>query len=322
MVTVVSGRALGVLSLVLLASCGGQSRSESERGEERGGGAGESNGGSFTGGAGANGGTAGDTGVAGTGGGSRPPLPCTEGEPVFLEPEITANHLSRLFFGTIASEELMDRARAVGLATSGAVGCFARAMLDDEQSKVGLSDFFGGWLDLGKRPEPLQDPTLVPAFSPELLLRAKEASVWFAVEAARTDGTLAQLLEDPLVPVDATLAPHYGISAMLGSDFAMFDQGDERAGILTQLYFLMSRTTRAHGSPTQRGAGLSQMLGCTEISPPPEDLALDVPTTFEGTTRSWYENSVSNEVCAGCHAFLTQTGFAFEHFDVLGHYRN
>ncbi|HEX6273638.1 MAG TPA: DUF1588 domain-containing protein, partial [Polyangiaceae bacterium] len=87
--------------------------------------------------------------------------------------------------------------------------------------------------------------------------------------------------------------------------------------------FLMSRASIAHGSPTQRGIGIAMMLGCTEVVLPPVDLLSTVPADFEGkTTRAWYEGAITTDQCLGCHSVLTTAGYALEHFDVLGRYRD
>jgi hypothetical protein len=266
---------------------------------------------------------AGTGGAAGAGAESIPPLACNAGERVSLPPEVIANRLSRLFFEEPATDALIESALRDGLETTGAVGCFARNLLEDPRADLGVSGFFGGWLDLAKRPVPLQDPMYVPEFSPELLARAKEASLWYAASITRSGGSFTRLLQDQAVPAASTLLPFYGVSLDGTEDFSMLDLHGERFGILTQLYFLMSRATAAHGSPTQRGAGFSLMLGCAAVPspPPPLDLGADVPAVFDGTTRAFYA-SVSDAVCAGCHSYLTFTGFAFEHFDVLGRYRD
>lgn len=280
------GRARWVLVLALSAACGGQSRTLST--DEHGG----------------------------------PPLTCDEGEPVGLPPEVVAERLSRLFFDEPADESLLESAGGRDLTTTGAVGCFARDMLDDERADLGISEFFSGWLDLAKRAEPLQDPTYVPEFSKELLTRAKDASLWYATDVVRAGKTFTNLLNDSSVPLDTELAPLYGIDFDGRESFTPVEFGQERRGILTQLYFLMSRATVAHGSPTQRGSALLQMLGCFELPLPPVDLAAGVPAVFEGTTRAWYELALAESICQQCHTLVTSVGYALEHYDVIGRYRD
>jgi hypothetical protein len=239
-----------------------------------------------------------------------------------LAPDEVAGRLSRLFFRQEPSDELLERARIDGLATTGAVGCIAREMLADPRADAGIRDFFDGWLDLGVHAPPAQDPAFVPEFSAELLARAKDASLWYTTFLARSGGTFTELLTDRAVPADNELAPLYFLGPRTSTGFELVEPDHARSGIFTHLYFLMRRATRAHGSPTQRGLGLASMLGCQDIALPPVDLREQVPAEFEGTTRSWYETALESEVCRGCHELLTRAGYAFEHFDVLGRYRD
>jgi hypothetical protein len=325
------GRSSWGAIVALAVACGGQSRVEFEGDGSGGSGNSDSGGrsgtpstgGSSIGGS-STGGVAGTSaaGTGGTGGTSEPPLACDEGDPVGLPPEMIADRLSRLFFEEPADEIVLQTARRLDLRTTGAVGCFARELLEDERADFGISHFFEGWLDLAKHSQPLQDPAYVPGFTKDLLARAKEASLWYATGGVRFGGTLEKLLGDSAMPLDSELAPFYGIDVDGIESFTTVDFGDERSGILTQLYFLMSRTTVAHGSPTQRGMALDEMLGCLHIEIPPVELASTVPAVFEGTTRAWYEATLAEQLCQQCHQSVTSLGYAFEHFDVLGRYRD
>ncbi|HVJ22140.1 MAG TPA: DUF1588 domain-containing protein [Polyangiaceae bacterium] len=53
--------------------------------------------------------------------------------------------------------------------------------------------------------------------------------------------------------------------------------------------------------------------------PPSEPTAFDVTPGM--TAREWYVNEVSPPVCAGCHTVIDPYGFALEHFDEVGEYR-
>ncbi len=244
---------------------------------------------------------------------------CDEGEAVDLAPRETAERLAQLFWRQAAPESLLEAAEDEGLNTTGAVACFAREMLEDTRADEGIGDFFAGWLDIGKPDEPQQDPEYVPELTPEIVEEAHVEAVRFALEIWRSQkGTLTELLLSSRASVSEELAPFYGT----GSETGFIDLGDERAGVLSQLYFLITRTSKAHGSPTQRGSDMNQMLGCIGIPGAPLAETSVVPAEFEATTRQWYqETHVTDPACAGCHQVLDSPGFVFEHFDVMGRYR-
>jgi hypothetical protein len=332
MVTV--GRTACAFAWVLVAlGCGGQSRlerSEGESGRRRGDGRGGSSGasGGSTNGGSTNGGSTNGGSTTGGNAGADPgipPLACDEGDPVVLRPEETAGRLARLFYRAEATDAFVARAREHGLATTGAVGCFVRDLLSEPESGAGIADFFEGWLELGVHATPAQAPEYVPEFTLDLFAKAKAASVSHATTLLLFGETFTRLLTEPVVSADAELAALYGYedTDAWSPGFTRLALPTERAGIFTQLYFLMSRASIAHGSPTQRGVGLAMMLGCADIPLPPVNFVETVPAEFDGkTTRAWYEDFLDYEQCRGCHSQLTTAGYALEHFDVLGRYRD
>ncbi len=243
---------------------------------------------------------------------------CDQGERVDLVPAETAERLARLFWQQSAPESLIQAAVDDGLRTTGAVACFAREMLGDTRADEGIGDFFEGWLDIDKADQPQQSPEYVPEFTPEIVEVAHVEAVRFALNVwRRSSGTLTELLLSSHASVSEELAPFYGT----GDETGWIDLGAERSGILSQLYFLITRTSKAHGSPTQRGNDMAQMLGCI-AAPPMAVESTVVPPEFEATTRQWYEETHSvDPTCAKCHDLMDSPGFVFEHFDVMGRYR-
>jgi hypothetical protein len=59
------------------------------------------------------------------------------------------------------------------------------------------------------------------------------------------------------------------------------------------------------------------------VVPPPPPVVGDLPPPTEGeTTRQRYETlHASNPACKACHQTIDQIGFAFEHLDAAGRYR-
>jgi hypothetical protein len=109
------------------------------------------------------------------------------------------------------------------------------------------------------------------------------------------------------------------------SDFRPVDlDASRRAGILTLPAFLGSRAHTDASSPVLRGVAIMRQLLCLE-PPPVPNMVPPLPPANQGevkTTRERYEQHMSVSFCAGCHASFEPMGFAFEHYDAIGHYRD
>jgi hypothetical protein len=254
-----------------------------------------------------------------------PPIPCAEGEEVQAPRELVAERLSQVLWGQPADPALIRRVTAFRYYTHGTIGCLAREMLDkDPRSAQGLASFYMGWLDRRRAPdESYVSSERVPEFSPELVVAAREATVQFILEVLGGPstlglGTFAALLTSPdFWRQSPSLDFIYANDASLRAE-------QERAGLFAQPYFLMTRSSLDRGSPAQRGASLGYSLYCHGGPPAPPPGArgtLEIPS--ELTTREGVEQAYGgNPACLSCHDYVGRPGYAFEHFDVLGRYRD
>lgn len=65
-----------------------------------------------------------------------------------------------------------------------------------------------------------------------------------------------------------------------------------------------------------------ERLLCTKLPPPPSNLDVSPPEVdVTKTTREQYAQHSSDPACLGCHKQIDPLGFAFEHYDQLGAYR-
>jgi hypothetical protein len=75
-------------------------------------------------------------------------------------------------------------------------------------------------------------------------------------------------------------------------------------------------------SPTRRGHVVRSTLLCTTVPPPPPVVDPIPEPTEARTTRQRYEElHAGNPGCAGCHKMMDPIGFAFEHLDPAGRFR-
>ena len=121
---------------------------------------------------------------------------------------------------------------------------------------------------------------------------------------------------------DATLAPIYGLPPP-ASGFAKFTLAPEsdRAGIMGQAAMLAGNSKPDHSSPTIRGYFMRQAFFCQIPTPPPGGANPPIPTDPNLTTRQNLELVTGDTPCAGCHRLFDPMGYALEHFDAIGRYR-
>jgi hypothetical protein len=93
--------------------------------------------------------------------------------------------------------------------------------------------------------------------------------------------------------------------------------------MLTQPAFLAGHGHPLNPSPVKRGNFVLQNLLCTNVgSPPPIAEAMGSPKPMPGmTNRQVYEELTKADQCIACHKVINPVGFAFEHYDTMGRFR-
>ena len=132
--------------------------------------------------------------------------------------------------------------------------------------------------------------------------------------------------------VNERLAKHYGIPNVRGSRFRRVELGEEfdvRRGLLGKGSILTVSSVPARTSPPIRGNWiLLNLLGTPAPDPPPVVPDLEpVDTSAAGdrrqpSIREQLEAHTGDPVCAACHKIMDPFGFAMEHFDAIGRWRD
>jgi hypothetical protein len=142
------------------------------------------------------------------------------------------------------------------------------------------------------------------------------------------NGTVSALLTSRFGFVDQRLAALYGLQGNYGSELVRVEHAADsgRLGLFTQAAFLAGHSSSSSGtSPILRGVFLLRRIACSNIPDPPPGAQMQEPTmdpaTEIRTTRDYFTWKTSMPACTGCHSLINPTGFAFEHFDGLGQWR-
>ena len=96
-----------------------------------------------------------------------------------------------------------------------------------------------------------------------------------------------------------------------------------RGGLLGQGSFLTASANGVDTSPVVRGVYvLEKLLGYTPPPPPPDVPAIEPDIRGTLTLRDQLEKHREIPTCNECHRKIDPLGFAFEHFDAIGHWRD
>lgn len=99
--------------------------------------------------------------------------------------------------------------------------------------------------------------------------------------------------------------------------------GDLFGGILEQRAVLTTHALPTGSSPIHRGLLVRERLLCQDLPPPPANLDTSPPPVDPAlSTRQRYAQHSSDGACRGCHELIDPIGFAFEHYDGLGRWRD
>jgi hypothetical protein len=222
-----------------------------------------------------------------------------------------ASRLSYFLWGTMPDAALFAAAANGDLEERDGIEREARRMLEDPKAREMLVEFQREWLDLRHIEGVTRDIETFPDWTPDLLVAMQaETATFFEQVFFEGDARLETLLSAPYSYVDGDLAEHYGASAPDESGKASFPAG-ERAGILTQGLFLVTRSLPSENSWVHRGKFVRERLLCGSMPPPPPEADL---------TGGNDPNRLTNAECSGCHMLMDPIGKAFDRYSPTGEY--
>ena len=243
----------------------------------------------------------------------------SDGTRIWLSGFEVATRLSYALWNTTPSKELLDAAAAGELGTPEGVKGRATSMLADARATTTLERFHEQTFRTGVYGSQLKDAKF--AFDPVAPLLAEEARLFLA-DVVAGGGGIREILTKPVAYVNETTAPFYGLTGITGSQLQKVDlDATRRIGLLSQVGFLSQTGARTLTDPVHRGLAILREVLCDDPDPPPP-IEITTPVVPPGvTTRETYEKATA---CgAGCHnTLINPPGFAFEHFDTVGRWRD
>jgi mono/diheme cytochrome c family protein len=235
-----------------------------------------------------------------------------------------ATRLSYFLWSSMPDEELLRCADEHKLRQPEVLETQVRRMLKDAKASALVENFGGQWLRTQALEAHIPDRTKFPDFTDYTRMSMKKETELFFEHILREDHPILDFIDADYTFLNQRLAEFYGIGGVKGHEFRKVDlTGTQRGGILTHAGVLTVSSYPNRTSPVLRGKWiLENMLNAPPPPPPP-----DVPSFDEGAVgkaaslREQLEKHRANSTCASCHARMDPLGFAFEHFDAIGRWR-
>ena len=246
----------------------------------------------------------------------------TPGEFVLTPYEI-ASELSYFITGTAPDASLLAAAAEGRLVTQADIDREAERLLGTELARESLKRFVTSWFELDGLPNKAKDDSAFPLGASLRSSMIGESQAFF-VDAFYSNATIGSLFAATHGFVNGELAGFYGVPGG-GDGFSRVDlaNSNRAPGLLGQAAFLTAHSQPENSSPVQRGRFVRDRVLCEPIPEIPADLDTNLANGASfSTNRERYVQHAENAVCAGCHFMFDPVGFAFEHFDGVGRYRD
>ncbi len=220
----------------------------------------------------------------------------------------------------------MDLAVAGKLRQPGVLAAQVRRMIADERADALVNNFTGQWLQLRNLESKVApDLLMFPDFDDNIRKAFRRETELFFGHIMRESRSALELLSADYTFLNERLARHYGIPGVYGGRFRQVKLTDpNRRGLLGQGSILSLTSVATRTSPVFRG----KFVLSTFLNTPPPPPLPNVPTLEESnkdnapkTVREQLERHRTPLACAGCHRVIDPPGFALEHFNSVGQWR-
>ena len=236
-----------------------------------------------------------------------------------------ASRLSFFLWKSIPDDALIDVASRGQLSEPAVLRQQVGRMLADRRATRFMNDFVGQWLQVRNISSQAPDGALFAGFNDTLRQGMVQETERFFESQVRADRPIPELLRADYTYLNEQLAEHYGVSGVYGPRFRRHTwERDDRQGLLGHASLLTVTSYANRTSVVLRGKWvLENLLGAPPPPPPPnvpplEEQDQSAPTSL----RERMEQHRANPVCAACHATMDPLGFAMEHFDAVGKWRD
>jgi hypothetical protein len=234
-----------------------------------------------------------------------------------------ASRLSYLLWGSPPDAELLEAARDDALRSPEELEAQARRLLTDPRASKAVGNFYVRLLELDGTTFPAVGLAQYPTFTADVAAQLLgETEAFVADVTLVSKGDLQTLLTAPYTFVNEPLAAFYEIADVSGNEFQRIDVAPGRGGLLTHASFLAATAQGPFTNPSERGYRVTRAFLCQQPPRHPVESVPPGPLPPNMTTRQRFAQHASEPTCARCHSLVDALGFAFEHYDAAGLYRD
>ncbi len=255
------------------------------------------------------------------------PRPLGPGEARELGAYEVASRLSYFLWSSLPDDELLGLAARNALLEPATLEAQVRRMLRDPKASALVRNFGGQWLQIRNLDQVEPDPTVFPGWDGALRDAMRQETELYLQAVVQEDRRVQELVDSDFTFLNEKLARHYRIEGVSGPEFrrVTLPKDSGRGGVVTMGSVLTITSVPTRTAPVLRGKWiLEQVLGTPPPPPPP-----NVPPVETGaeavqaaTLRQRLELHRSKPDCMGCHQKMDALGFALEHFDAVGAWRD
>jgi hypothetical protein len=243
-----------------------------------------------------------------------------------LEDHAVANRLSYLLTGKAPDKTLRRVADQGRLTDPQVLVAQTRRLLQGQQLRRFVDDFSDQWLDLADIGFTEPDRRMHGDFDLVVQNAMLEETRRFLETLIRENQPARALVDSDFTWLNNRLARYYGIDATIEpSTWKRVSVAEHpyRGGLMTHGAILKVTANGTHTSPVVRGVWICDRLLGIPIPDPPENVpAIEPDVRGAKTVRQILEQHRSQAECASCHARIDPPGFALEHFDAAGRWRD
>lgn len=227
-----------------------------------------------------------------------------------------ASRLAFYFWRDAPDDTLLAAAAASELKTDAQIKAQAQRLFDDPRSKAVISQFHSEWMHL-------QAP--VAGGDKESLVRASNEDTLRTVQSLvyEDNASFDQLFNVSYGFLNNETKALYEVTGNASGPeqdgYARYElDASRRGGLLARAGFLNSNTP-----PSGRGIFIREGVLCGHVPPPPANVPTEIANDDpDASPREKWLGHISDASCGGCHILLDPLGFAFDHYDRDGKWRD
>ncbi len=237
-----------------------------------------------------------------------------------------ANRLSYFLWSSAPDDELRRIAASGHLHDPQNLRAQAARMLKDPRVRALAVEFGTQWINVRGFDELKEkNEKLFPTFDADLRRAIYEESVLFFQSLFQSDRPITEILDRNDTFLNETLAKHYGIPGVTGPQWRQVEGVRKygRGGVLGLASVQDKESGASRTSPVLRGNWVVETLLGEKLPRPPANVPKlpEEEGTGNLTLRQQVQQHSQVPACAVCHRRIDPYGFALEHYDAIGRYR-